>query len=246
MKKMMVALLAGLVLAATSAGVASAFFHKSLFGGGDSEEASVSTPATSTDVSELTITAAAAAGLVGPGNDGGLGTGLYDFDVILGDLNAPVTITEYASMTCGHCQKFHAADFQPIVDTLIATGKVKFIYRDFPLDNIAFRLAVMGRCLPAEKQPLYVKQIYAQQPTWISDPNNDYFKIPNQIIADLGVSKAELDACVANEELQQKLLSARKEAEGLGVNSTPTIFINNRQYRGDRSIGDITRFINKL
>lgn len=245
MKKMMVALLAGLLLSLTGVGIASAFFHKSLFGGG-SDDAAVSTNATSTAISELTVTSASAAGLVGPGNDGGLGTGLYDFDVILGDINAPVTITEYASMTCGHCQSFHANDFQPIVETLIATGKVKFIYRDFPLDNVAFRLAVMGRCLPAEKQALYQKQIYDQQPTWINDPNNDYFKIPTQIALDLGVGQAELDACVANEELQGKLLRARKEAEGLGVNSTPTIFINNVRYRGDRSIGDITRAVNQF
>ncbi len=244
MKKMMVTLLAGVLLSVTGVGAASAFFHKSLFGGSD--EASVDSNASMTEISALTVTSAAAAGLVGPGNDGGLGTGLYDFDVILGDMDAPVTITEYASMTCGHCQAFHANDFQPIVDNLIATGKVKFIYRDYPLDNVAFRLAVMGRCLPADKQPLYTKQIYAQQPTWISDPNNDYFKIPTQIALDLGVGQAELDACVANEELQNKLLRARKEAEGLGVNSTPTIFINNRQYRGDRTIGDITRFINQL
>jgi protein-disulfide isomerase len=242
MKKMTLSVIAAALLIVGSAGVASAFFHKSLFGGqSETNEA----PANATAIADLPVTSAAAAGLVGPGNDGGLGTGLYDFDVILGNLDAPVTITEYASFTCGHCQNFHTTQFQDIVDRLIATGKVKFIYRDFPLDRFAFQISVMNRCLPAEKQALFTKQVYEQQQVWINDPAKDYMKLPREIALTLGVGASEFDACIQNKELQDKLLRARQEAEGLGVNSTPTLFINNRHYRGDRSIGDITRMVNQ-
>ncbi len=243
MKKMTVSLAAAALLVVVSAGAASAFFHKSLFGG--SQDETNEAPTSTTAIADLPVTSASAAGLVGPGNDGNLGTGLYDFDVILGNMDAPVTITEYASFTCGHCQNFHTTQFQDIVDRLIATGKVKFIYRDFPLDRFAFQISIMNRCLPAEKQALFTKAIYEKQPEWINDANKDYLKIPREIALTMATSQAEFDACFQNKELQDKLLRARQEAEGLGVNSTPTLFINNRHYRGDRSIGDITRLVNQ-
>ena len=102
MKKFSIFVIAAIALA--GAGTASAFFHKSLFGDEGSAEVVSSDDF---DIKTLAVTNAGEAGLAGTEGDGGLGTGIYEWDVVLGDPEAPVVMTEYASMTCGHCGNFH-------------------------------------------------------------------------------------------------------------------------------------------
>lgn len=242
MKKFGLLVIAAVALA--GAGTASAFFHKSLFGAEEGTTGVVSSD--DFDVKTLAVVNAGEAGLAGTEGDGGLGTGIYEWDVVLGDPAAPVLMTEYASMTCGHCGNLHRDKMKDILANFVASGEMKVLYRDYPLDGVAARLAMIGRCLPADKYFDYVDYVYQEQDTWIGDPEKDYFKLPRAKAEELGMTADEIDACVADETISANLQRTYTDAQGLGVSSTPSVYFNNQRYRGDYSVADIRKFINSL
>ena len=244
MKKFSLLIIAAIAVA--GAGTASAFFHKGLFGGDEEAGATDFVSGNDFDIKTLSVVNAGEAGLAGTEGDGGLGTGIYEWDMILGDPNAPIVMTEYASMTCGHCGNFHKFEFKKILANFVATGEVKVLYRDYPLDGVAARLAMIGRCLPADKYFDYVEHVYQEQDNWINDPEKDYFKIPRAKAEELGMSSEKIDECLADETVSANLQRAYTEAQGLGVSSTPTIFFNNKKYSGNRSLADIRKFLDEL
>tara|TARA_Y100001960_G_scaffold234779_2_gene247095 strand:- start:475 stop:1248 length:774 start_codon:yes stop_codon:yes gene_type:complete len=147
-------------------------------------------------------------------------------DRVLGDANAPVTVIEYASMTCIHCANFHNNNLDEMMSELIDTGKVKYIFREFPLDAVALRASMMARCAPEDKFFGLLEVLFANQKRWVGaqNPINAMTKMGKLA----GLSDAEIDACLANKDLETALLETRQTAQTeFNVRSTPTFVFNN-------------------
>ena len=151
-------------------------------------------------------------------------------DIIYGDPNAKITIIEYASMTCPHCARFHTEVFPKLKKKYIDTGKVKLIYREFPLDNLAAGASMLARCLkPVEKSKKLIDVLMEKQPSWAfvrSNPLPPLFALAKQA----GFTQKQFDACLTNDKLLAKLARQRARAsKEFGVNSTPHFFINGKR-----------------
>lgn len=168
-------------------------------------------------------------------------------DRILGNPDAPVTIIEYASMTCIHCANFHNNVYPAVKAELIETGKVKFILREFPLDGVALRASMMARCAPEDKFFGLVEVLFANQKRWVGadDPVAAMSKLGKLA----GLTDARIQACLANTDLETALLKTRQDASSTyDVRSTPTFVFNNgaEVESGVLQLDRIQKIVNKL
>lgn len=146
-------------------------------------------------------------------------------DRVLGDPKAPVTIDEYASLTCSHCAHFSKTTFDKLKEEYIDTGKVKFIYHDFPLNAPALEAAMVARCLPADKYFQFIKFLFETQEQWAF--SKDYSASLKQNSKLLGLSEEKYDACVNDEMLKARLVTVmQKASDDLEIQSTPTFIVN--------------------
>jgi len=165
-------------------------------------------------------------------------------DHVLGDPKAPVTLIEYASFTCPHCAYFATEILPPVKKKWIDSGKVKLIYRDFPLDQTAVKAAQLAECAGKDRYFAVVDMIFATQATWAatSDPIAELAKA----LRIAGMGDNEVKACLANDAVANGVIADYRGGETLGVNSTPTLFINGQQYRGTRTVDDLDQAFAKL
>src|SRR6202163_769817 len=160
-------------------------------------------------------------------------------DESLGSANAPVTIIEYASMTCPHCAHFSETTFQELKKRYIDTGKVRFIFREFPLDQLAAAGFILARCAGPDKYFPLVETLFAQQRDWVvQKPLPPLLAIAKQA----GLSQEAFEACLDNRELLEGMEKVRNQAaEKLGVNSTPTFFVNGKRLAGALTIEELEK-----
>jgi protein-disulfide isomerase len=165
-------------------------------------------------------------------------------DHVLGDPKAPVTLIEYASFTCPHCAHFATQILPEVKKKWIDTGKVKLIYRDFPLDQTAVKAAQLAECSGKDRYFAVVDMIFATQGNWAaaSDPIAELAKS----LRIAGMGDKEVKACLADDAMANGVIADYRGGETLGVNSTPTLFINGQQYRGTRTAEDLDAAFAKL
>ncbi len=160
----------------------------------------------------------------------------------IGDPNAPVTIREYASLTCGHCAHFHKTIFQQLEIQSINTGNASLIFTDFPLNKPALDASMVARCLPEGRYFSFLSLLFETQDDWAFDAN--YMKYLKQNAQLAGLSAAQFDACVNNEELRDGILARMKsEQEKYEINSTPTFAIGETVIRGALPLASFTKTI---
>jgi protein-disulfide isomerase len=160
-------------------------------------------------------------------------------DRILGNPDAPITIIEYASMTCPHCAHFQDDVLPEIKKQWIDTGKAKLVLRDFPLDEEALRAAMIARCAPANRYYAFADTFFAAQDKWVRE--RDYRDALARLARLGGMSKEEFDACLRNKRLEDSIVESRFVAsKQLDVNSTPTFFINGIKFTGAPTVPDFT------
>jgi protein-disulfide isomerase len=153
-----------------------------------------------------------------------------EHDRILGKPEAPITVVEYASMTCPHCAHF-AKDVLPKLKTKwIDTGKAKLVLRDYPLDQLALHAAVLARCAPPDRFYPLVETLFETQENWVL--SKEWRSALERTARLAGIGKKDFDACLANQQLENQVLQSRLTATQLGVNSTPTFFINGTKFEG--------------
>lgn len=155
----------------------------------------------------------------------------------LGDPKAPVTVVEYASMTCSHCADFHTKVFPELKAKYIDTGKVHFIFREFPFDPVATAAFMLARCAPADKYFPMVSTLFETQRSWAysKDPAAGLLAVVRQT----GMSQAEFEKCLSDQALAQKVQESSKYANTeLGVNATPTFFVNGKKLSGTLDIAE--------
>ncbi len=164
-----------------------------------------------------------------------------DGDVVLGSDKAPVTVIEYASMTCSHCAHFSTTTFPELQKRYIDTGKVRFIFREFPLDALAAAGFMLARCAGKDKFMPIVETLFAKQPEWMVQQPLEPLKA---IAKQFGFTEQSFDQCLANQKVLDGIQAVRdRAAEKLGVNSTPTFFVNGKKLTGDQPIDAMAKEI---
>jgi protein-disulfide isomerase len=168
-------------------------------------------------------------------------------DMALGPANAPVTITEYASMTCPHCAAFNAEVFPKIKSTYIDTGKIRYVFREFPLDIKAAAGSMLARCIAKGDSGRYfavVDMLFRQQSDWVMKNTTETL---TRIGKQAGLSEKAVEDCLKDQALLDKIAADQKyAAEVLKVNSTPTFFINGEVIKGEASFDEFDKKIKSL
>lgn len=163
-------------------------------------------------------------------------------DRVMGDMDAPVTIVEYASMTCPHCADFHKDILSKVKTEYIETGKVKYVLRDLAWDSMAFGISIVARCAPEEKFYPLVDAFFKTQDDWLRE--QDALMQIKKIARLVGVTGSEVDACLGNKTLQASVQESRRVAQQeLNVKGTPTVFVNGERVDRLRDFDDLKEVI---
>ncbi|UYN95732.1 MAG: DsbA family protein [Enhydrobacter sp.] len=170
--------------------------------------------------------------------------GVQATDHVLGDPKAPITLIEYASFTCPHCAHFHTQVLPDLKKKWIDTGKVKLVYRDFPLDQVAAKAAQLAECAGKDRYFAVVDLIFRGQSTWAAaaDPIGELARS----LRIAGMGDNEVKACLANDSVATAVVNDFRGGETLGVSSTPTLLINGQIFRGSRSVAELDAEFAKL
>ena len=168
-------------------------------------------------------------------------------DMALGPATAPVTVTEYASMTCGHCAHFNETVFPKIKSEYIDSGKIRYVFREFPLDIKAAAGSMLARCIAKDDAGKYfavIDMLFKQQNDWVSKNTTETL---TRIGKQAGLSGQAIEDCLKDQTLLDKIEADRKyAAEVLKVNSTPTFFINGEMVKGATSFEEFDKKIKAL
>ncbi len=161
----------------------------------------------------------------------------------LGAEDAPVTVIEFASATCPHCAGFHKGTYPVLTKEYIDTGKIKFIMREFPLDNLSLAAFMVARCAPEDKYFNMLDVLFKRQRQWTGhDPRGELFKIAQQA----GATLKSFEACLTDEDMAKGISEARNHAQHkLDVASTPTFYINDTKLSGNQPISVFRSYIDK-
>jgi protein-disulfide isomerase len=161
---------------------------------------------------------------------------------VLGDENAPVTMIEYASLTCPHCAAFHNEALPEIKEKLIDTGKLKLIYRDYPLDGVALRAAAIAQCAGEDRYFGVLGLLFKSQMTWAR--SDDPIGAIKEVVRFGGMTGDAVDACIADQELIDGIVGSRMTGEQeFNVSSTPSFILDGETIQGAR---DAEFFIEKV
>ncbi|WP_341992336.1 DsbA family protein [Azorhizobium sp. AG788] len=158
----------------------------------------------------------------------------------LGDPKAPVTIVEYASMTCSHCATFNQQTWPTLKSKYVDTGKVYFVFREFPFDPVATAAFMLARCVPDDKYFPMVDTLFETQRAWAfsNDPAGGLLKIAKQA----GMSEADFEKCLSDKDLADKVqASAQYGNKELAIDSTPTFFVNGKKISGALTVADLEK-----
>jgi protein-disulfide isomerase len=153
-------------------------------------------------------------------------------ELTLGRADAPITVVEYASMTCGHCAHFHTTVFPALKEKYVDAGKVRFIMREFPLDNLAAAASMLARCAGDGKTFPLISVLFAKQDDWAfvkGDPRPELLKFAKQA----GFTQESFEKCLTDQKLLDDIAAIRsRAADTFGVNATPTFFVNGKKLNG--------------
>ncbi len=166
-------------------------------------------------------------------------------DMGYGKADAKVTIVEYASLTCPHCADFAAETFPKIKEKYIDTGKVRWIFREYPFDPRATAAFMLARCAPEDRYFPMVDVFFKQQATWAVAQDGEAALL--QIAKLAGFTQESFKACLTNQQLLDDVrASVERASKDFGVNATPTFFINGTKYAGALSVDEMSEIIDKL
>ena len=167
---------------------------------------------------------------------------LYPDDMYLGKADAKVTIIEYASLSCPHCAKFNAEVLPRVKSDYIDKGLVRWVYRDYPLNNPAYLAAVLAHCGSPLRYFGLVDKLFRSQDYWAVQPQP--IVALKQIGVNEGIDEKTYDACLADQKLKDKIISRLQEASTkYKVEATPSFLIGGKLYSGELSFDDLKKLI---
>jgi protein-disulfide isomerase len=160
---------------------------------------------------------------------------------VQGAANAPVTLIEYAAVTCSHCSDFFINQFPTLKSKYIDTGKVRFVFREFPLNALDLAGFMLARCAGDDKYFPMVDTLFEKQREWVvQKPLEPLLAIAKQA----GFTKESFDACLTNQKVEDGVKWVRERAaEKFGVSGTPSFFVNGKKYSGNPTAADIGKQI---
>ncbi len=166
-------------------------------------------------------------------------------EVAIGHADAPVTVVEYASLTCPHCAHFHV-DILPILEKrYIEPGKVRWVFRDFPLDRFALMAAMLAHCAGPERYPAFVSVFFETQQQWTRA--RDPLAALRSIAKLGGLTDEQMDACLADRELLDSILQMRLEGQQTyGVDSTPSFLVAGKLHAGAIEADQFAKLLDPL
>jgi len=165
-------------------------------------------------------------------------------EMIWGDAKAKVTVVEFASLTCPHCARFQQTVFPEIKKNYIDTGKIRFVFKDFPFDDLAMAGAVLARCAPGDRAHKLLELMFKNQNDWIRaqkplEPLRGYAQLA-------GMSSADVDGCLKNTGLLQSIKDEQQKAQNLyQIQATPTFYVGNEKVEGERTYEEFAKVIDK-
>jgi protein-disulfide isomerase len=167
---------------------------------------------------------------------------LYPDDMYLGKADAKVTIIEYASLSCPHCAKFNAEVLPRVKSDYIDKGVVRWVYRDYPLNNPAYLAAVLAHCGSPLRYFGLVDKLFRSQDYWAVQPQP--IVALKQIGVNEGIDEKTYDACLADQKLKDKIISRLQEASTkYKVEATPSFLIGGKLYSGELPFDDLKKLI---
>ena len=167
-------------------------------------------------------------------------------DIAIGPEDAKVTIVEYSSLTCPHCADFSEKTLPGLKAKYIDTGKVRFISREFPLNNLAAAGAMLVRCVDKDKQFALVDALFATQKNWAFAEGNPVPRL-FETVKQAGFTQEAFDKCLTDQPLLDKVNAIRtRGSDVFKVNSTPTFFINGKRLPGNNHLEDFDKIIEPL
>lgn len=165
-------------------------------------------------------------------------------ELAIGNPNAPITIIEYASMTCSHCADFHNNIFPIIKQNHIETGEVRFIFREFPIDKLAMATSMLARCVDNNLTLSFIDILFKTRDTWISDDAINQLKALSK---QAGLSSEDFDQCLNNQSLLDELINAKENAiKDHNISATPTFIINGKKMTGSKPYSDFQKEIENI
>ena len=168
-------------------------------------------------------------------------------DFVVGDKNAPVTIIEYASLSCSHCADFHNNTLNDLIKEYVDTGKARIVFRDFPFNYPALLGSMVLRCIPEDVRYDYMNALFQLQPKWVVRENAKSTQELYKIMQSGGMTKEEFETCTNNVELENTILQALIAAQNeFNIQSTPSFLINGNLVEGNKSIKEFRQIIDKI
>lgn len=170
-----------------------------------------------------------------------------EHDMVLGRADAPVTVIEYASVTCPHCAQFHETAFKELKAQYIDTGLVRFVFREFPTSPAELSMAgfLLARCAGKERYFLVVDGLFRRQNDWVYAQDAGHREATFLNIArQIGMTGEQVDACLRDEAMRARIDGITREGAALfGIRSTPSLVIEGRRYQGELTFAAIEEAI---
>ena len=168
-------------------------------------------------------------------------------DFVVGDKNAPVTIIEYASLSCSHCADFHNNTLEDLIKEYVVTGKARIVFRDFPFNYPALIGSMVLRCIPEDVRYDYMNALFQLQQKWVVRENAKSTQELYKIMQSGGMTKEEFETCTNNVELENTILQSLIAAQNeFNIQSTPSFLINGNLVEGNKSINEFRQIIDKI
>ena len=168
-------------------------------------------------------------------------------DLILGDNNAPITIIEYASLSCHHCKEFHENKLPKIIEEYVDTKKVRMVFRDFPLNYPALIGSMLLRCIDKNIRYDYLSAFFTLQQNWVNPDVEITKKELFKIVQTGGMTKIQFDECLANQDIEQTILQGLIDAQNeFNIGTTPSFLINGTLLEGSKPFKDFKKIIDNI
>ena len=172
---------------------------------------------------------------------------ISDNDFFIGNPDAPIVIIEYASMSCSHCADFHNNTLEDLKSEYIDTGKVRFVFRDFPFNYPALVGSMITRCVPNDFRYEYMNVLYKLRDRWVFRDNAKTREELYKIMQSGGMQQNEFDSCLSDVNMENDLLEGVMNAQKeFNIRSTPSFIINGVLYSGNKNIKEFRQIIDKI
>ena len=166
--------------------------------------------------------------------------------IIVGNIDAKITIIAYESLTCSHCASFHKNVYPQLKEEFIDTGLAKIEFRHFPLDMAAFNASKLSQCKNDGSSNI-LQSLYNNQQMWVKGSTvEEANKNLQKYLTNEGF-RIDFESCVNNKQIEDFILNDRIEgAKTFKVDSTPTIIINNKKFEKPLNYKNLKKALEKL